>query len=352
MSLGSFILIKNESQWIAPHILRVLPFIDQMVFFDGNSTDGTLEYLKGRKIQDYASKVNMGVSKAWNYGLGYFFQTGYDHVLVVNNDVVLRPESYSEFLNDGGEFVTGVGVNEKNQFEANYVKSIRMHPDFSCFMIRKSVWDKIGFFDESMVLYASDADYHVRMHSAGIQAYTIGMPFLHIASGTIKKNPSESQAICRQADADRESFTRKWGNSMGEWIKTDTLIMLIAVFQVVAIFKLLRLKREATKKRLAEIAQSVRKEAIEQLFDKVSALVVGKEMEIFHSTRANRIAKYLQEQKVDIDQEKVHSLTRDIVDKTLVEWEAHIRQEVFTFTTSAETIQRITAEINKNQLKK
>jgi glycosyltransferase involved in cell wall biosynthesis len=46
MSIGSFIIIKNEKEWIAANILNVLPYIDEMVFLDGNSTDGTLEIIK------------------------------------------------------------------------------------------------------------------------------------------------------------------------------------------------------------------------------------------------------------------------------------------------------------------
>jgi glycosyltransferase involved in cell wall biosynthesis len=46
MSLGTFTLLKNEIMWIGPHIASILPFIDQMVFFDGNSTDGTKEIIK------------------------------------------------------------------------------------------------------------------------------------------------------------------------------------------------------------------------------------------------------------------------------------------------------------------
>ena len=45
MSIGSFILVKNEIAWIKSHIENVAPHLDEMVFFDGNSTDGTLEYL-------------------------------------------------------------------------------------------------------------------------------------------------------------------------------------------------------------------------------------------------------------------------------------------------------------------
>lgn len=46
MSIGSFTLIKNEIIWIEKHLRSWLPYLDQMVFFDGNSTDGTLEILR------------------------------------------------------------------------------------------------------------------------------------------------------------------------------------------------------------------------------------------------------------------------------------------------------------------
>lgn len=46
LSIGSFILIKNELFWIGPHLANWLPHLDQMVLFDGNSTDGTLEVIK------------------------------------------------------------------------------------------------------------------------------------------------------------------------------------------------------------------------------------------------------------------------------------------------------------------
>lgn len=45
-TIGSFTLIKNEITWIRAHLLSWLPHLDQMCFFDGNSTDGTLEIIK------------------------------------------------------------------------------------------------------------------------------------------------------------------------------------------------------------------------------------------------------------------------------------------------------------------
>ena len=64
MSIGTFQLVKNEREWVGPHILQVLPYVDQMVWYDGNSTDGTLEIIKhlqkehphGRKIHLFEGK--------------------------------------------------------------------------------------------------------------------------------------------------------------------------------------------------------------------------------------------------------------------------------------------------------
>ena len=64
MKIGTYTLIKNEIDWIGPHLVSWLPYVDQMVFLDGNSTDGTLdvlmEFIKrhpdGRKIKVFANK--------------------------------------------------------------------------------------------------------------------------------------------------------------------------------------------------------------------------------------------------------------------------------------------------------
>ncbi len=60
MSIGTFCLVKNEAPWIAAHILRILPFVDEMVLFDGNSTDGTLEIIQSiKKEHEEGGKVKL-----------------------------------------------------------------------------------------------------------------------------------------------------------------------------------------------------------------------------------------------------------------------------------------------------
>lgn len=57
-TVGTFTIIRNEIAWIVAHLESWLPHVDEAVFYDGNSTDGTLEVLKqyGGKVKVFENK--------------------------------------------------------------------------------------------------------------------------------------------------------------------------------------------------------------------------------------------------------------------------------------------------------
>lgn len=182
---------------------------------DNGSTDGTADWLTQEKINATHYKENLGVSKGWNDGLRWFFQKPFvaDHCLVLNNDTVIPPWFYSSLLSYDAPFVTGVSVGSMNDILApEPPKELAPCPDFSGFLIRRECWEKVGPFDESMKLYASDLDYHIRAHRAGIRLMNAGVNFYHERSSTLNSAPpKERRNIELQADADRERLTEKWG---------------------------------------------------------------------------------------------------------------------------------------------
>lgn len=94
--------------------------------------------------------------------------------------------------------------------------AMRPHPDFSCFLIRRECWERVGQFDERINAYCGDGDYHLRMHRAGVHAYCLPIPFTHIASGTAKAaSPELVVELAREADEDRATFKQKWGFTVG-----------------------------------------------------------------------------------------------------------------------------------------
>lgn len=189
----------------------------QIYIVDNCSSDATDRWLQEQipRVVSWRFCPGLGVSASWNFALSVIFRT-YDYCAVLNNDLILRKDCLRELLDDGGGFVTAVSVDNILGIETEFVKSVRPHRDFSCFLIRRHVWKTVGPFDETMVHYCSDGDYHLRMHRAGIPAYTIGMPFYHYASGTLKHATElDRRFIEQQADTDRDTFYRKHGVKIG-----------------------------------------------------------------------------------------------------------------------------------------
>lgn len=182
---------------------------------DNGSDDGCGPYLRslqcGIILQTYATPQNL--HRIWNQSIRLAFgRLGAEHVLVVNNDIVLRPDTYRLLLEDGGLFVTGIGVDTiEGTYHAN--PSARSpHPSFSCFLIRRECWDRVGPFEETYHIYYGDNSYHVRMHRAGIDARQIDVPFYHVGSGTLKSvNPETREKLFRLSDEDKGTFERQYG---------------------------------------------------------------------------------------------------------------------------------------------
>jgi|ERR1700723_196678 len=216
--MGSILIVARNS--LALTKLAVKSALAQdvpcdVLVIDNDSADGTSYWLRTKPLAYIAYHPQKSLSACWNAGIKAFWSVGASEVLVINNDVEIAPNTY-RILSAGEGFTTGVGVSDREQFKpvpGILLGTSRPHPDFSCFMIRKEVTDKVGWFDESYYpAYCEDSDYHVRMHKAGIEAVCVDLPFYHYAAGTLKNaNPAEASAIKHGADANRERFRKQYG---------------------------------------------------------------------------------------------------------------------------------------------
>lgn len=185
---------------------------------DNASNDGTYEWLKTKHnvpgLHWWVNMIKKSLSTCWNSGLSRGFAYGYDKILVLNNDVEIRPDTYSQLYSWDGSFVTAVSVNSKSELRPNDPPTTSSpHPDFSCFMISKHCYNTVGQFDESFYpAYCEDNDYHVRMHRAGINSVSIDLPYLHHGASTIKNaDPVEQAMIRRGHDTNKDRFKAKYG---------------------------------------------------------------------------------------------------------------------------------------------
>jgi GT2 family glycosyltransferase len=207
--------IKSAAEQDVPYDIMVI---------DNASTDGTQQWLGVKTVATVLLQAQESLAACWNRGLKAFWNIGAREVLVINNDVILRPDTYRLLVSCQEPFITGVSVNCPHQLgnagdrsPQELVQKARPHPDFSCAMITKHVWDRVGPFDEKYYpAYGEDADYHVRMHKAGITALCVDVPFYHEGSATLKNSdPAEGFTIRRGADINREYFFHKWKVRIG-----------------------------------------------------------------------------------------------------------------------------------------
>jgi GT2 family glycosyltransferase len=193
----------------------------ETLIYDNGSTDGTVDWLSTGENGGYTLlSSNRGVSAAWNMGLDYLVQT-WGHALVIGNDTVMAPCTYRILLETSRKyrfpFVTGVAVDNMEQaLQTPDVDPITYHPDFSCFLITRQCWEKVGPFDEGMKHYSSDQDFHIRAHRRGVRLCKASVPYYHERSSTIRlASPEERAEIEAQANKDRAYLRQKWGVSAG-----------------------------------------------------------------------------------------------------------------------------------------
>jgi GT2 family glycosyltransferase len=184
--------------------------------FDNGSTDGTVEWLESERILRTRVARNAGVSYGWNCHLNYLLSPQMRayraHCLVIGNDTVLAPWTYSAMLSVDVPFVTGVDVGMSPLPEKPDVFPLSPHPDFSCFLIRRECWAKVGPFDERLVHYCGDCDYHIRAHRVGIPLWKASIPYNHERSSTMNRASYEDRmTIQAQANKDRAVFQSIYG---------------------------------------------------------------------------------------------------------------------------------------------
>lgn len=191
-----------------------------VILLDNASSDGTMAWANTKPITTIAYPEQKSLAACWNVGLRAAWKAGYTSALLCNNDIVLRTDALSMLLSHGGEFVTCVSVDSEDQLGTagdrnieDIRRSQRPHPDHSCFLLRKSVTDKVGWFNEEYFpAYGEDAEWHVRCHRAGVRAVCIDIPFLHHGASTLKQSdPGEAARIRRGADANRQRFKKVYG---------------------------------------------------------------------------------------------------------------------------------------------
>lgn len=163
---------------------------------------------------------NLGVGGAWNLIIKSYLMSPY--WIICNNDVAFTPgflkEMVDKIKNNDVEIAWPPSVN--HNYTQNGLGS------FECFLIKDSVVQKCGLFDENLYpAYCEDCDYLVKIKSNNIKSEFVYSSFYHgetesyeTGSQTLKSESSEiGQKIHDAHIKNIQYMNNVWGNDWENW---------------------------------------------------------------------------------------------------------------------------------------
>ena len=173
---------------------------------------------------------NRGVAKGWNCALDFAFScAGIEVAAVLNNDSLLHSKALSLMLEviESGKyhFVTATDVSgevsrpeDVFNLDVPADSSFTEAPDFSCFMLDRFCWEKVGKFDESFYpAYFEDNDYHYRAKLAKMPLVKYNRAlYFHYGSRTLTENKTVRDLVSKTYLGNKGYFIQKWGGEPGK----------------------------------------------------------------------------------------------------------------------------------------
>jgi len=156
---------------------------------------------KSKKIHLIRNKKNEGFARANNQGIKYSIKNGFDYILLLNNDTLIKNDLLDSLIkqsstlnqkiiqplilnydgtriwNAGGTinyFLGTFKTLKKGESFKNFKTSINFTDWFSgcCVLIKSEIFKDIGYFDDRFFAYYEDVDFSIRLKSKG---YSIAM---------------------------------------------------------------------------------------------------------------------------------------------------------------------------------
>ncbi len=187
----------------------------EIIIVDNGSVDGS-----GKEIQKIFPQYiyifndsNLGFTGGNNIGMKYALERGADYIFFINNDMIVNRGFLEPLVGVMGKEKAGiVGPAIYHYFQREKVCSAGIRLNFwktkikdykftgklrevdalsGCFLIKKQVIDKIGFFYEPFFFNFEEFDYCFRARKAGFKIFCEPKSQIwHKVGGTLKKIPA------------------------------------------------------------------------------------------------------------------------------------------------------------------
>ena len=199
--------------------------LGDVVVVDNASTDGTREFLAEMNgLRVISNEVNRGCSVAWNQGVEMAMASGADWIVVINNDLIVARgfmDGLLRFAGSSGSDIVHPATGEGGMdydfpvFAAEFVEKMGhlFRSDDGggdCFMVRRTVFEKIGLFDTTFGLAGfEDVDFFRRARRAGFRRATTGKAYLHHFGSVTQKSVKASLGMAKRTGLASQAAYRK-----------------------------------------------------------------------------------------------------------------------------------------------
>lgn len=199
--------LKDDTIECLESLVQAGAQLGQIIVVDNASSDGSVEALLerfGEELEIIRAKENRGYPHALNLGIPRALELGAQWALLLNNDTVVAGDFLAELYHAtqvGTEYamfgplilyfnapeviwylgyrlvpgtLIGIGSYRGKQVTDRLPQLMPMDLMHGCaMMVRKDVFETIGLFDDSQLIYGDDADFSLRANKAGFKAAAV-----------------------------------------------------------------------------------------------------------------------------------------------------------------------------------
>ena len=180
------------------------------------------EINKSDKIHIIKNENNVGFSQANNQGIKYSIKNGFDYVLLLNNDTIIKNDLIDSLiqqsstlnqkiiqpliLNYDGSKIWNAGGKINNFFGTFQIlgkgkgfknfKRNRTYTDWftgCCVLIKLEIFNHVGYFDERFFAYYEDVDYSIRLKKMGYSIALMTNSYLQHYESASSKSINKSE---------------------------------------------------------------------------------------------------------------------------------------------------------------
>ena len=201
--VAAIIVSYNPDSNLFDSINLLLNQVEKVIIVDNGSKEKYVKYIKSineDKIEIILNKENLGIATALNIGVRKALENGYEWILTMDQDSKASPDMVKKMFN----VYNSINREERKDilsifpnFVDERIQSIEENSNMNSYeyvdaditsgnLLRKEVFEKVGFFDDSLFIDLVDTDFCMRLNEKGINMIKIRDAVLYHSLGESK----------------------------------------------------------------------------------------------------------------------------------------------------------------------